>query len=162
MSALIRCSWLLRLQTRASPPVSTQSSTLGRRGRARMRGDQRPHLVTTVHREPHPNGEHAPCKEHAATEPLTPALVSSLAERLADLGLDLSVGSMPAKAGGRPNSFSCEHVLVCGFALIQPARLSVSQRLLPAALVSACPATPTTMRHERCLIRQNPPAKSRP
>jgi Uma2 family endonuclease len=46
-------------------------------------------LVTTVHREPQPNGEYSSRKEQAATETITPALVPSLAVRLADLGLDL-------------------------------------------------------------------------
>ena len=46
-------------------------------------------LVTTVHREPQPNGEYAYRKEHDATETLAPMLAPSLAVRLADLGLDL-------------------------------------------------------------------------
>jgi Uma2 family endonuclease len=46
-------------------------------------------LLTTVHREPRRNGEYASRKEHAATETLIPALVPSLAVRVADLGLDL-------------------------------------------------------------------------
>jgi Uma2 family endonuclease len=54
-------------------------------------------LVTTVHREPRPAGEYASRKEHASTEMLTPALVPSLAVRLADLGLDLQVGSNEAQ-----------------------------------------------------------------
>lgn len=46
-------------------------------------------LVTTVFREPQPNGEYGYRKEHAATQMLVPTLVPSLAVRLADLGLDL-------------------------------------------------------------------------
>ena len=43
--------------------------------------------VTTVHREPQPNGEYAHRTEHAATEMLVPTLAPSLAVRLADLRL---------------------------------------------------------------------------
>jgi Uma2 family endonuclease len=44
-------------------------------------------LVTTVHREPRPNGEYVHRKEHEATEVLVPSLAPSLAVRLADLRL---------------------------------------------------------------------------
>jgi Uma2 family endonuclease len=44
-------------------------------------------LVTTVHRDPRPNGEYAHRKEHAASETLASLLAPSLTVRIADLGL---------------------------------------------------------------------------
>jgi Uma2 family endonuclease len=44
-------------------------------------------LVTTVHREPRPNGDYAHRQEHGATEMLVPTLAPSLTVRLADLDL---------------------------------------------------------------------------
>ncbi len=46
-------------------------------------------LVTTVHRDPQPNGEYAHRREHEVTEMLVPTLAPSLAIRLADLDLGL-------------------------------------------------------------------------
>jgi Uma2 family endonuclease len=42
-------------------------------------------LTTTVHREPRQTGEYGYCREHKATETLTPTLAPSLAVRIADL-----------------------------------------------------------------------------
>lgn len=44
-------------------------------------------LVTTVHRDPRPNGEYVHSVEHAASDMLVPTLAPSLAVRIADLGL---------------------------------------------------------------------------